>query len=430
MFYMKNDDMEEMFRKAADNYELDEEMAADWNNVRAALKDGEAFVTSIKKEKKRRFFMLWWLLLIPGILLITYKAGLYNPGKKQNVKESVNKKPVAKTQTGLSKKENKISGSTNTSLLNTNGINNAHSINRKNLHPESEFNSGDIHVPLANNYKHIEVKTSGAVANTGNVVFDDKTSSQQKETSGNQYQLDKDSLAKPVLNSDQVQNKNNPVLNNNTVQQIASKQKKKNSNKYTRQAFAYIGVMGNADLSFIKFQKTSLPGFGIGIIGGYHFKNGLSIETGLLYDKKNYYTKGKYFNKNAFSYLKDVNLITADGNCHMWELPLNFSYDFISHKKHNWFITSGFSSYFMDREFYNFRYEKNGTIQETANDYYHSSPDWFSVLNIGGGINVHVSDKFFLQAQPYYKIPVSAVGKGNLSLSSGGINVSVKRILH
>lgn len=113
----------------------------------------------------------------------------------------------------------------------------------------------------------------------------------------------------------------------------------------------------------------------------------------------------------------------------MWELPVNFSYDFAAHKNLNWFVTTGVSSYFMHRELYNFKYEENGTVKETTNDYYHSSPDWFSVLNIGAGINVSMHNKYFLQVQPYYKIPISTIGKGNLSLSSGGINISLKRRL-
>ena len=37
MFYIKNDDMEDMFKKAAENYELNEELAADWAKVRGIL---------------------------------------------------------------------------------------------------------------------------------------------------------------------------------------------------------------------------------------------------------------------------------------------------------------------------------------------------------------------------------------------------------
>ena len=35
MFYLKNDDMEELFRKAAENYEVDTQKASDWERVHA-----------------------------------------------------------------------------------------------------------------------------------------------------------------------------------------------------------------------------------------------------------------------------------------------------------------------------------------------------------------------------------------------------------
>ena len=106
MFYVKNDDMEDMMRKAADNYELNEDMAADWSKVRTALQDEDASFISTKKEKKRRkLYLLWLLLLIPAISIFTYKAGLNNSNKKQNTKtnayENVKKK---NTKTNTPKK--------------------------------------------------------------------------------------------------------------------------------------------------------------------------------------------------------------------------------------------------------------------------------------------------------------------------------------
>jgi len=96
-------------------------------------------------------------------------------------------------------------------------------------------------------------------------------------------------------------------------------------------------------------------------------KNGISIETGILYDKKNYYTKGKYFDKKSLGYyFQNVEIINADGNCSMWEIPLNIQYDFASAKKYNWFVTAGLSSYLMHNEYYNFTYKKDGEINSYA----------------------------------------------------------------
>lgn len=453
MFYIRNDDMEDMFKKAADNYELNEDMAADWNNVRATLQNDSAFTASVSKEKKhKRLHLLWWLLLIPAILIVTYKTGSYFSADKQKGKAAIAKQNNAAIKNNLQEKGNaKNNNNAFPSSPNVNSTNNTDLSSRKKISSGNKSASADKHSPSVINTKAFDIITGDANKDAANSsintkAFDIRTGDANKdavnssannnpvnkikETSNNYHQLKTNGLTEPVLKNDKQKTSDSSVLkNSNTAAQTNSLKQKSKNNNYTRQAFAFAGIAGNIDLSMIKFQKLSRLGSGIGMAAGYHFKNGLSIESGLLYDKKNYYTKGEYFNKSNFGYLEGVNLITAQGNCHMWEIPLNLSYDFATHKRYNWFVTAGVSSYIMDREFYNFKYEKDGLVRERANDYYHSSPDWFSVLNVGGGINVQVNSKYFLQAQPYFKIPVSAVGKGNLSLSSGGINISFKRRL-
>ena len=441
MFYVKNDDMEDMMRKAADNYELNEDMAADWSKVRAALQDEDASFTSTKKEKKRRkLYLFWWLLLIPAIAIFTYEVGLYDSDKKQNIKTTITKKPNSPAQSNLSGNNSTISGNNSTSSQSNTNAKNIAITNSKKTATNNKIISVEMQSSLSTNEGVSAKKTSTASRYTdaNKNILSKQTLVQSAPLADNSNQAD--SSFKNNLTNDQLSNKATEVLNNKTdVNQKDNKtdiahtntsvQKKKTDN-YTRQAFAYTGLTGNADISFIKFQKASSPGIGIGIVGGYHFKSGISVETGILYDKKSYYTKGEYFDKGKLAYLQNVNLISADGNCHMWEIPLNFKYDFNAQKKHNWFVTGGISSYIMNKEYYNFKYENYGVINEKAYDFYHSSQNWFSILNIGGGINIKTGNKYFLQAQPYYKIPLSGIGKGSLSLNSTGINLSVIRRLH
>ncbi len=111
MFYIKNDDMEEMFKKAADNYELNVELAADWTQVRSILQSDDTATVLIKKdEKQRRLYWLWLLLLIPAISIITYKAGFYSSNKKQhNESTSAAKKLNSTLQNKSLEKKNTIS---------------------------------------------------------------------------------------------------------------------------------------------------------------------------------------------------------------------------------------------------------------------------------------------------------------------------------
>ena len=50
--------------------------------------------------------------------------------------------------------------------------------------------------------------------------------------------------------------------------------------------YFYAGVAASADLTFIKFQKMTHPGFNAGIITGYRFNKKWQLETGIIIDKK------------------------------------------------------------------------------------------------------------------------------------------------
>jgi hypothetical protein len=432
MFYIKNDDMEDMFKKAAENYELNEELAADWGKVRGILQSDEDLTIVNKKEKKRRTYWLWLLLFIPAISIITYKAGFNSSGKNQHEQLATAKKQNSALQNKASEKNNTaIKNNTAVNSVAANRGNNIHITNDENNTEKRTARTGSVSEKNQVNF-HPNNKTFGGSTFVispkqinANTFLNTQAFPQQNTatTKSLNQSVVENNLATNNIGNDHPDNKTNAVEIN------VSKEKKKTDNS-ARQAFAYAGVMGNADISFIKFQRMSSPGAGLGIVGGYHFKSGLSVETGILYEKKNYYTKGEYFDKSKLGYLRSVNLLSADGNCHMWEIPLNVKYDFNTQKKHNWFVTAGLSSYIMNKEYYNFKYEENGAVNERAYDYYHSSQNWFSILNVGGGINIKTGNKYFLQAQPYYKIPLSGVGKGNLSLGSAGINISIMRRLH
>src|SRR5688572_27022264 len=57
-----NDNMDELFRRAAENYPLDTS-SKDWNKVALALQNEQEVVPPVKKEHRGKF--LWLLLLLP-----------------------------------------------------------------------------------------------------------------------------------------------------------------------------------------------------------------------------------------------------------------------------------------------------------------------------------------------------------------------------
>ena len=67
----------------------------------------------------------------------------------------------------------------------------------------------------------------------------------------------------------------------------------------------------------------------------------MSIETGLLWDKKNYYSSGEYFDKSKTTISNNVKILELDGYCNMFEIPLNFRYDFVTATNHTFFASAG-----------------------------------------------------------------------------------------
>src|SRR6476620_2908423 len=82
-----NDDMDEVFRRAAENYPLDTGNA-NWNKVWAALQHPEEQLVE-KPERKRRFF---WLFALLPLTAIGYYFMQHSP---------VNQKETASHQSAL-----------------------------------------------------------------------------------------------------------------------------------------------------------------------------------------------------------------------------------------------------------------------------------------------------------------------------------------
>jgi hypothetical protein len=183
--------------------------------------------------------------------------------------------------------------------------------------------------------------------------------------------------------------------------------------------YFYAGLIAGGDLSFVKYQKMQPLGYNIGLLAGYKFKK-LSIESGLLFVKKNYYSDGEYFDKSKIPYFNNAKILTVDGYCRMFEIPLNIKYDFITKKRHAFFATAGLSSYLMNKEFYNYDYIRDGEWHNSSRTYMHSTQDWFSVLNLSAGYELRTGSKTSIRIEPYYKAPLGGVGTGSLPISSAG----------
>jgi hypothetical protein len=81
----------------------------------------------------------------------------------------------------------------------------------------------------------------------------------------------------------------------------------------------------------------------------------------------------------------------------------------------------------MKRETYNYfyKYTASGpTVNRkyTIND---QNKHYFSVLTLSGGYQKNIGKLFFLQVEPYFKLPLKGVGFGEVKLNSSGVLFSI-----
>lgn len=492
MFYMKNDDMDELFRKAAENYEVDTSKASGWDAVNKVLRnaDGLNMEKTGKGKRKYRFFF-WWFLLLPALLLgyyswkktgSTYKEDITaktTSGKttKDVYEGSSASKSFENTIAGKSSAEpekstlnaspgnnnaiiekdagdnslsekNVISGEKNTiqnnpvpnfiedkenrqghSLSNNAVLNNRKKIaknNQRNLIVvDNENNTSDrlIAQPLKNNKDNIRNK------HTNNTGISKPDGYAGKTITGSfQYVFtDHDGKALPVISFE----KNIPgmVMRNESlsVAHIDSSLKSNNNKVDRKDHYLYVAAVIAPDLSSVKFQRIAGTGSSVGLLLGYRINKHWHIETGALWEKKIYCTEGKYFDKSKLSpYLRDVEIMNADGNCYMITIPLNVRYNISAGEKNNWFVSTGMSSYLMNKEYYDFTYRHpGGQPMRKGYDYKTAEKNWMTVINLNLGYERTFLKTFNFRIEPYFRLPVSGVGTGNLSLSSGGVYIGI-----
>lgn len=195
--------------------------------------------------------------------------------------------------------------------------------------------------------------------------------------------------------------------------------------KVRKNGFSF-GILAGVDKSTVKFKYSNDAGVNVGILGGYHINPKWSVHSGILYTRKNYKVAGEDFTAPKGTPISYYKLEDVTGYCAMWEIPLLVRYAISNGVKNNVFLSTGLSSYFMNRENYDYFYYFNG--QPVIR---HGSPSTtnnpiLSILHLSAGFEKKLSSNWSLQIEPYAKLPLGGVGFGDIRLSSFGLNFSAQ----
>ena len=412
MFYLRYDDIEGLFREAAENYQINAEKAFDWDKVQRNVHEepDKEKKTGPEKNKRRKFIFGFLLLLSIGWLL-------YNTPGVETEKKLAQQNISKENKSTPGKKEDKTTRPGQ---------------NENNLKMQEAFDktvSNKNKSEEATGSENPETKKRGFIID--NIKGDDETVAYNNTILNKETNADISPIPlfkeKILLNAQsQTPDKNLPSLiqpNNNLSSVSASKNK--NIKKNIQPKF-YAGAFFAPDITFVEFQRSNGIGVTFGLTAGYQINKNWSIESGISLGRKKYYTTGEYFDKNNVPDFYNADLLSVDGHCNMFEIPLNIRYKFSSNSNHNFTASLGASSYFMTKESYNYSIISWGQTVNGEFTNFPKSANLFSVINVGAGYEKKL-DNLSLLIEPYFKVPVKGIGTGNLYMSSAGINIGLKK---
>ena len=200
---------------------------------------------------------------------------------------------------------------------------------------------------------------------------------------------------------------------------MSAKKEIKKPGKQNRSPFAVSFTVG-PELSVVGIKEPGKVRMKYGAGVGYTYR-AFTLRSGFYVSRK-IYTAGASDYHPYYARVQEI-----DGDCKVYEIPVTVSYSFSRASNHNWFASTGLSSYLMKRESYGYLYKDPATGNS---DYYYKTwnnknKHYFSVLNISGGYERIFSKRLSLIVEPYVQVPLSGVGNGKMKLNSAGMLFTV-----
>ncbi len=422
-----NDDMDDLFRSAAEHYHL-HERGADWAKIAAAL-DNKAGEEPI--EAKRGNKHLVWLICIMPVLVCN------KPFTRSSV--HTGNKTEQTLMVGPSIKNRLPATVDHDTAINT-------GVGTISFSPDKTMRSDDLQ---ANTVIYPPVSAFRPPAAYSLLPTDKETATDEetllhtttikdatKETPAivSPVNVEIASTAIPVSTGVAVKTVNNGSTEVNDIRedhppmeektkdtQLQKTGERKSSKKF------YAVLTGGLDASSVRLQKIEKAGHHYGGLLGYRVNKKWSVEAGLLIEKKYYYTEGRYFNTSGVYMPANSKITEVSGDCKMFELPLAVQYNFSERAHSSWFAAAGISSYIMKSEHYDYLYYygNTGTQANHEKTYKNQSKNLFSVIQLSAGYTRKIGKTTALRVEPYFKLPVSGIGYGKLPLLSKGIHLGI-----
>ncbi|MDN3667782.1 hypothetical protein QWY93_00305 [Echinicola jeungdonensis] len=219
-----------------------------------------------------------------------------------------------------------------------------------------------------------------------------------------------------------------PKLNSNGLQPMDTKgpregtynvPDKKKADYWQDDRWSLAGLL-SPDVSALKINDLHGLGTSAGINVEYFLLPQWSITLGGLYSFKTYQGDEGY----QTGYAPSPNGIKGD--CWVLDVPLNVRFYAINNELDRWYISTGFSSYFMLRESYELEYSNGYSPYSSEVDVRNSNQHLLGIMNFSLGYERILTPKLSLQVEPYFKLPITEIGEGKVNLKSAGAFIGIK----
>jgi hypothetical protein len=457
MYPLNDKDLDRLSRDAAEHYDV-ESSASGWERLESRL-DKELPVK--EKDRKRFLFWLFFIVLLTGGSLAYMlgrspaennlasekeEAGVVGKApadevSKADADKSTEKKASETTATLQPEKNQKTENPASATVAGKNEpansaivkAGNATKTGDKNISAETKDKTG------------LQKNVTGSNSNQRSVVRNDRSGKPVKSKTNTRPAASNDET--PVMNmQDNILSGRDVISPMKTTMPVIDAQKLYGLGKINRdipappavqetakkpevkqkQSKWEFGLLTGPDFSNVKFTHSFKTGFNLGLQVSYRISNRFSVNSGLIYTKKFYEADGKDYHPPKHTPQSYLDMQMVSGNCSMFEIPLNLRYDIAVNRQNRFFVSSGLSSYLMNREYYDYSYLRNGDLYNGNWESDSTSQHILSVLNFSAGFEHNLGKQFSIQAEPYMKLPLKGLGYGNMRISSYGIYFTLK----
>lgn len=208
--------------------------------------------------------------------------------------------------------------------------------------------------------------------------------------------------------------------------QVMVKNEEQKDNKEGKGSGFSIKLAVAPDFSSVNYYTPpDKSGFNYGVLLGYSFNNRWSVYSGAIYSKKIYSTDEidePYTTSGGYDY----EVTELYGDCRVIDIPVNVYYTFFPERSFSIKAGLGFTSYIMLQEDYTYYVINPYGPDEYRQSISNENNEWFKMLNVSVMLQKRLSNRFYLEFEPFLKAPLAGVGEGDVLLVSMGAFLNLR----